>query len=160
MRNWSILRRAVRHLENYNELYCVQDAVNFAIICSSSANRLYKMYGSHNFKFTSMSSYSFSSIAKRKTIIQCTPNQELMQVIEQCISGGFSASITSIMVDTRYRKMLLYDGIRFMRLICGVEVFDENNEYGGAHDRPLPSHGCYFREDLTTYQQLWIVTMC
>ena len=122
------LETGCQSLENYNELYCVQDAVHFAIICTRRANRLYKLYGSHIFNFTSMSSYSFSSMLSNEfSIIQCTPDVELMTMIEQCIRGGFAASRTSLVVDSRFRSMTVFDGILVLIIKCLIEVFDENN---------------------------------
>ena len=149
------LETGCQSLENYNELYCVQDAINLAILCTKRASKLYKMYGAHIFNYTSMSSYSFSSMLRTEaSIIQCTPDMALMSIIELCIRGGFSASITSIAVDTRFKKLSYFDGILLQMVIGVIRVCDENNEYGGAMTHPMPTHGYRYRTDIKTYEQL------
>ena len=84
--------------------------------------------------FTSMSVYGAACAKfKSRSIVECMPNEAVMEAIEQSTHGGFSNVSTRRGVSSaNYEEpMYIRDDGEVLRVMSMVEALDDNNQYGG-----------------------------
>ena len=156
----------MRNLGDMNDLYNTQDVI---LLCEIIENRFQLMHDRYSFnprKCNSASSLS-GSIERdlSKVIIALPTTNEIVDVFEQTLTGGFSCVNTRLAFDTEillsnspektedvlnkdhnYKACfrLKLDGDKnhvTKRVISKILKLDENNQYGYAMKKPLPT-GC------------------
>ena len=146
----------MRHLGDLNDLYNAQDVI---LLCELIENRFQFMqdkYGFNPRKCNSASSLS-GCIERQmsKVIITFPTNVEHFEIFEKTITGGFSCVNTRLAFDTAilcpkkldesgrdkdWRVIYNINGEN-TRVISKILKLDENNQYGHAMTKPLPT-GC------------------
>ena len=145
----------MRNLGDLNDLYNAQDVI---LLCELIENRYQFMqdkYGFNPRKCNSASSLS-GCIEREmsKVIISFPTNVEHLEIFEKTITGGFNCVNTRLAFDTSILLPKKSDGTRDpnfkciynindekKRVISKILKLDENNQYGHAMTKPLPT-GC------------------
>ena len=129
---WKLLK--CRNIDDYNCIYNVMDTINLAVIMEERMTTLKDYLKLDPRHFTSMSVYG-AACAKYKTrsIVQCMPNERIMEAIEDGTHGGFANVSTRRGISSAFydEPMYIRDGEKVLRVMSTVEALDENNQYGG-----------------------------
>ena len=145
----------MRNLGDLNDLYNAQDVI---LLCELIENRFQFMqdkYGFNPRKCNSASSLSGCIEREMSRVIISFPtNVEHLEIFEKTITGGFSCVNTRLAFDTSILLPKKLDGSRDLnfkciynindekkRVISKILKLDENNQYGHAMTKPLPT-GC------------------
>ena len=145
----------MRNFGDLNDLYNAQDVI---LLCELIENRFQFMqdkYGFNPRKCNSASSLSGSIEREMSRVIISFPtNVEHLEIFEKTITGGFSCVNTRLAFDTTILLPKKSDGSRDLnfkciynindekkRVISKILKLDENNQYGHAMTKPLPT-GC------------------
>ena len=80
----------MRHLGDMNDLYNVQDVILLSVICENRFQFMHNRYGFNPRKCNSASTLS-GCIEREisRVIIALPPSNEVLDIFEQTISGGF-----------------------------------------------------------------------
>ena len=145
----------MRHLGDLNDLYNTQDVI---LLSELIENRFQFMQDKHGFNPRKCNSAStLSGCIERemsKVIISFPTNVEHHEIFEKTITGGFSCVNTRLAFDTSiylpkkpngekdldWRVVYNING-KEKRVISKILKLDENNQYGHAMTKPLPT-GC------------------
>ena len=145
----------IRNLGDLNDLYNAQDVI---LLCELIENRFQFMqdkYGFNPRKCNSASSLSGCIEREMSRVIISFPtNVEHLEIFEKTITGGFSCVNTRLAFDTLILLPKKSDGSKDLnfkciynindekkRVISKILKLDENNQYGHAMTKPLPT-GC------------------
>ena len=145
----------MRNLGDLNDLYNAQDVI---LLCELIENRFQFMqdkYGFNPRKCNSASSLSRCIEREMSRVIISFPtNVEHLEIFEKTITGGFSCVNTKLAFDTTILLPKKLNGSRDLnfkciynindekkRVISKILKLDENNQYGHAMTKPLPT-GC------------------
>ena len=145
----------MRNLGDLNDLYNAQDVI---LLCELIENRFQFMQDKYGFNPSKCNSASsLSGCIERemsKVIISFPTNVEHLDIFEKTITGGFSCVNTRLAFDTTILLPKKIDGSRNFnfkciynindekkRVISKILKLDENNQYGHAMTKPLPT-GC------------------
>ena len=145
----------MRKLGDLNDLYNAQDVI---LLCELIENRFQFMqdkYGFNPRKCNSASSLSGCIEREMSRVIISFPtNVEHLEIFEKTITGGFSCVNTRLAFDTLILLPKKSDGSKDLnfkciynindekkRVISKILKLDENNQYGHAITKPLPT-GC------------------
>ena len=86
---WDLLK--CRTMDDYTCIYNVMDSINLAVIMEQRMEMLKEYLFLDAPHFTSMSVYGAACAKfKARSIVQCMPNERVMEAIEQSTHGGFS----------------------------------------------------------------------
>ena len=154
----------MQHLGDMNDLYNVQDVILLSQICENKFQFMYDRYGFNPRKCNSAS--TLSDCIKRemsKVIIALQTSNEVLDIFEQTITGGFSCVNNQLAFDSDiflpntkkkdddYRKdydfkvayhiKLDYEKTQPKRNITKILKLNENNQYGFGMTKLLPT-GC------------------
>ena len=161
----------MRNLGDMNDLYNTQDVILLCEIVEDRFQLMHDRYGFNSKKCNSASSLS-GSIERdlSKVIIALPTTNEIVDVFEQTLTGGFSCVNTRLALDTEillpnsnentkenlnkdynykacYRLKLDSDKKHVnKRVISKILKLDKNNQYGFAMTKPMPT-GC-IKKDL------------
>ena len=145
----------MRHLGNLNDLYNAQDVILLTELIENRFQFMQDNYGFNPRKCNSASSLS-GCIEREmsKVIITFPTNVEHLEIFEKTVTGGFSCVNTRLAFDTSILCPKKTDGSRDKnwkviyningrnkRVISKILKLDENNQYGHAMTKPLPT-GC------------------
>ena len=145
----------VRHLGDLNDLYNAQDVILLSELIENRFQFMQDNYGFNPRKCNSASSLS-GCIEREmsKVIITFPTNVEHLEIFEKTVTGGFSCVNTRLAFDTSISCPKKLDGSRDKdwkviyninsinkRVITKILKLDENNQYGHAMTKPLPT-GC------------------
>ena len=146
----------MRHLGDLNDLYNAQDVILLSELIENRFQFMQDKYGFNPRKCNSASSLS-GCIERQmsKVIITFPTNVEHFEIFEKTISGGFSCVNTRLAFDTSILcPKKINEGVRdqdwkvvynindeHKRVISKILKLDENNQYGHAMAKPLPT-GC------------------
>ena len=145
----------MRHLGDLNDLYNAQDVILLSELIENRFHFMQDKYGFNPRKCNSASSLS-GCIEREmsKVIITFATNVEHLEIFEKIITGGFSCVNTCLAFDTSILLPKKPDGSRdkdfkciykindeIKRVISKILKLDENNQYGHAMTKPLPT-GC------------------
>ena len=110
------------------------DTINLAVIMEERTKTLKSYLQLDPRHFTSMSVYG-AACAKYKTcsIVECMPNERIMEAIEAGTHGGFANVSTRRGISSAFydEPMYIRDGEKVLRVMSTVDALDENNQYGG-----------------------------
>ena len=159
----------MRNLGGMNDLYNTQDVILLFEIIENRFQLMHDRYGFNTRKCNSASSLS-GSIERDlpKVIIALPTANEIVNIFEQTLTSGFSCSNTCLAFDTEillpnapakayvlskdlnykvcYRlKLDQHENYITRRVISKVLKLGENNQYGYAMTKPLPT-GCIKKE--------------
>ena len=144
---WDLLQ--CRTIDDYNCIYNVMDTINLAVIMEERTKTLKEYLYLDPRHFTSMSVYG-AACAKFKTrsIVDCIPNERIMEAIEEGTHGGFSNVSTRRGISSAFydEPMYIRDGDEVVRVMSTVEALDENNQYGGQICQNLSRGGWRLRK--------------
>ena len=143
----------MRNLGDLNDLYNAQDVI---LLCELMENRFQFMqdkYGFNPRKCNSASSLSRCIEREMSRVIISFPtNVEHLEIFEKTITGGFSCVNTRLAFDTTILLPKKLDGSRDLNFKCIYNIndekkraiskilkLDENNQYGHAMTKPLPT---------------------
>ena len=125
------------------------DTINLAVIMEERTKTLKEYLYLDPRHFTSMSVYG-AACAKFKTrsIVDCIPNERIMEAIEEGTHGGFSNVSTRRGISSAFydEPMYIRDGDEVVRVMSTVEALDENNQYGGKMCQNLCRGGWRLRK--------------
>ena len=146
----------MRHLGDLNDLYNAQDAILLSELIENRFQFMQDKYGFNPKKSNSASSLS-GCIERQmsKVIITFPTNVEHFEIFEKTISGGFSCVNIRLAFDISILcPKKINEGVRdqdwkvvynindeHKRVISKILKLDENNQYGHAMTKPLPT-GC------------------
>ena len=145
----------MRHLGDLNDLYNAQDVILLTELIENRFQFMQDNYGFNPRKCNSASSLS-GCIEREmsKVIITFPTNVEHLEIFEKTVTGGFSCVNTRLAFDTSILCPKKTDGSRDKnwkviyningrnkRVISKILKLDENNQYGHAMTKPLPT-GC------------------
>ena len=146
----------MRHLGDLNDLYNAQDVILLSELIENRFQFMQDNYGFNPRKCNSASSLS-GCIEREmsKVIISFPTNVENLEIFEKTITGGFSCVNTRLAFDTsillpkkldksgRDKEWKIAYNINGenKRVISKILKLDENNQYGHAMTKPLPT-GC------------------
>ena len=160
---YSTLR--MRKLGDMNDLYNVQDVI---LLCEIIENRFQLMQEENGYNPRKCNSASTLSgcIEMSKVIIALSTSNEVVDIFEKTLTGGFSCVNTRLAFDTDillpnsnenenddvlqkdYRYKLCYklkldsdSEYKTNRVMTKILKLDENNQYGFAMTKPMPT-GC------------------
>ena len=157
----------MRNLSDLNDLYNTQDVILLTEIIESQFQAMQNTYGFNPRKCNSASSMSGCIEREMSKVILTLPTKyEHVEIFEQTVIGGFSSVNTRLAFDSqillsnlRNQKKLetdsisknlnykvvydlkIYDEKVKKRIITKILKLDENNQYGMAMTKPLPT-GC------------------
>ena len=144
---WKLLQ--CRNIDDYNCIYNVMDTINLAVIMEERMITLKDYLQLDPRHFTSMSVYG-AACAKYKTrsIVQCMPNERIMEAIEDGTHGGFANVSTRRGISSAFYDEAMYirDGEKVLRVMSTIEALDENNQYGGKMCQNLCRGGWRLRQ--------------
>ena len=161
----------MRNLGDMNDLYNTQDVILLCEIVEDRFQLMHDRYGFNSRKCNSASSLS-GSIERdlSKVIIALPTTNEIVDVFEQTLTGGFSCVNTRLALDTEIllpnsnentkenlNKDYNYKACYWLKLdsdkkhvnkrvISKILKLDKNNQYGFAMTKPMPT-GC-IKKDL------------
>ena len=166
----------MRDLNDMNDLYNFQDV---ALLCEIVENRFQLMENQYGFNPRKCnSSATFSGCVERemsKVIIALPTSNEHLNIFETTLTGGFSSVNNRLAFDTElllpndtsnntkdYNYKVIYnlnlnDEKNDYRIITKILKLDENNQYGYAMTKPMPT-GCIHNDpDITlrTFNRLF-----
>ena len=166
----------MRHLGDMNDLYNVQDVILLSQICGNRFQFMYDRYGFNPRKYNSTS--TLRGCIKRemsKVIIALLTSNEVLDIFEQTITGGFSCVNNGLAFDSviflpnankndkSYRKdydfkifyhiKLDYEKTQPKRIISKILKLDENNQYSFGMTKPLPT-GCIKTDPFISFKTL------
>ena len=145
----------MRRLGDLNDLYNAQDVILLSELIENRFQFMQDKYGFNPRKCNSASSLS-GCIEREmsKVIITFPTNVDHLEIFEKTITGGFSCVNTRLAFDTSILLPKKPDGSRDKdfrciykindenkRVISKILKLDENNQYGHAVTKPLPT-GC------------------
>ena len=146
----------MRHLGDLNDLYNAQDVILLSELIENRFQFMQDKYGFNPKKSNSASSLS-GRIERQmsKVVITFPTNVEHFEIFEKTISGGFSCVNIRLAFDTSILcPKKINEGVRdqdwkvvynindeHKRVISKILKLDENNQYGHAMTKPLPT-GC------------------
>ena len=145
----------MRHLGDLNDLYNAQDVILLSELIENRFQFMEDKYSFNPRKCNSASSLS-GCIEREmsKVIITFPTNVDHLEILEKTITGGFSCVNTRLAFDTSILLPKKADGSRDKdfrciykindenkRVISKILKLDENNRYGHAMTKPLPT-GC------------------
>ena len=145
----------MRNLGDLNDLYNAQDVI---LLCELIENRFQFMQDKFGFNPRKCNpASSLSGCIERemsRVIISFPTNVEHLEIFEKTITGGFSCVNTRLAFDTLILLPKKSDGSKDLnfkciynindekkRVISKILKLDENNQYGHAMTKPLPT-GC------------------
>ena len=143
----------MRHLGNLNDLYIAQDVILLSDLIENRFQFMQDKYGFNPRKCNSASSLS-GCIEREmsKVIIALPTTAEHLEIFEKTVTGGFSCVNTRLAFDTAVLLPKKEDGTRDNnfkviyningkneRVISKILKLDENNQYGHAMTKPLPT---------------------
>ena len=157
----------MRNLSDLNDLYNTQDVILLTEIIESQFQAMQNTYGFNPRKCNSASSMSGCIEREMSKVILTLPTKyEHVEIFEQTVIGGFSSVNTILPFDsqillpnlTNQKKLetdsisknlnykvvydlKIYDEKVKKRIITKILKLDENNQYGMAMTKPLPT-GC------------------
>ena len=157
----------MRHSGDMNGLYNVQDVILLSEICENRFQCMNDRYGFNPRKCNSASSLSGCIEREMSRVIIALPtSNEILDIFEQTITGGFSCVNNRLAFDSEiflpnaikqntesknYRKgydlkvcyniKLNSDKIQPKRVITKILKLDENNQFGFGMTKPFPT-GC------------------
>ena len=145
----------MRHFGDLNDLYNAQDVTLLSELIENRFQLMQDNYGFNPRKCNSAS--SLSGCIERgmsKVIITFPTSVEHLEIFEKTVTGGFSCVNTRLSFDTSILCPKKLDGSRDKnwkviyningknkRVISKILKLDENNQYGHAMTKPLPT-GC------------------
>ena len=155
--DWKFLYQTLkmRNLGDLNDLYNAQDVTLLSELIENRFQFMQDNYGFNPRKCNSASSLS-GCIEREmsKVIIAFPTNVEHLEIFEKTVTGGFSCVNTRLAFDTSILCPKKLDGNRDKnwkvvyningnnkRVISKILKLDENNQYGHAMTKPLPT-GC------------------
>ena len=166
----------IHHHHHHHHLYNTQDVI---LLCKIIENRFQLMHDRYGFNpRKSNSSSSLRGSIERdlsKVIITLPTTNEIVDIFEQTLTGGFSCVNTRLAFDTEelppnapakaedvlskdlnykvcYKLKLDEDENYVTRgVISKILKLDENNQYGYAMRKPLPT-GCIKKEPQSTWE--------
>ena len=162
----------MRNLSDMNDLYNFQDV---ALLCEIVENRFQLMQDQYGFNPRKCnSSATFSGCVERemsKIIIALPTSNEHVNIFETTLTGGFSAVNTRLAFDTElllpndtidssnyknYNYKVMYNlnldnETKDYRVISKILKLDENNQYGYAMTKPMPT-GCIHSNNDTSFR--------
>ena len=148
----------MRNLGDLNDLYNAQDVILLSELIENRFQLMQDRYGFNPRKTNSASALS-SCIEREmsKMIIALPTNTEHVEIFEKTVTGSFSSVNTRLAFDTQIFLPKTSDGNRNLnykvaynindensdkkRVISKILKLDENNQYGHAMTKPLPT-GC------------------
>ena len=145
----------MRHLGDLNDLYNAQDVILLSELIENRFQFMQDKYGFNPRKCNSASSLS-GCIEKEmsKVIIALSTTAKHVEIFEKTVTGGFSCVNTCLAFDTAILLPKKEEGNRDnnwkviyningknQRVISKILKLDENNQYGHAMTKPLPT-GC------------------
>ena len=154
-----------RSLADFMALYNVTDVIFLAVICRSRFGMLKEEIGLHPANFTSMSTLSVSAMTRKsRCFVQHIPTDDILDIVQAVTRGGYSGVHHRLSFNSRWLPseeeqaahllgFFLREGI-LKRIIAFIEMYDENNQYGGAMTQPLPYGNYRIRDDLKSYQKM------
>ena len=155
-----------RSLADFMALYNVTDVIFLAVICRSRFGMLKEEIGLHPANFTSMSSMSVSAMTRKsRCFVQHIPIDGILAIVQAVTRGGYSGVHHRLSFDSRWLPseadkaahklgfFLREEGLT-KRIIAFIEMYDENNQYGGAMTQPLPYGNYRVRTDLKSYKKM------
>ena len=145
----------MRHLGDLNDLYNAQDVISLTELIENRFQFMQDNYGFNPRKCNSASSLSGCIEREMSKVIVTFPtNVEHLEIFEKTVTGGFSCVNTRLAFDTSILCRKKADGTRDenwkviyningrnKRVISKILKLDENNQYGHAMTKPLPT-GC------------------
>lgn len=165
---YSILK--MRNLSDVNDLYNFQDV---ALLCEIVENRFQLMqdqYGLNPRKCNSSATFSGCVERERSKVIIALPtSNEFVNIFETTLTGGFSAVNTRLAFDTEvllpndntdsqhYKDYKVVYNLdlgnkkKDYRVISKILKLDENNQYGYAMTKPMPT-GCIHSNPDTSFR--------
>ena len=147
----------MRHLGDLNDLYNAQDVILLSEAIENRFQFMLEKYGFNPRKCNSASSLS-GSIEREmsKVIISFPTNMEHYEIFEKTVTGGFScvntrlAFDTSILTKKNFEQKVIYNiNGQDKRVISKIIKLDENNQYGHAMTKPLPTGTIKNNSDLS-----------
>ena len=162
----------MRNLSDMNDLYNFQDVALLIQIVENRFQLMQDQYGFNPRKCNS--SATFSGCVERemsKIIIELPTSNEYVNIFEMKLTGGFSAVNTRLAFDSEillpndntnsenyknYDYMVTYNlnlnnEKRNYRVISKILKLDENNQYGYAMTKPMPT-GCIHSDPDTSFR--------
>ena len=162
----------MRNLSDMNDLYNFQDVALLAEIVENRFQLMQDQYGFNPRKCNSAA--TFSGCVERemsKVIIALPTSNEFVNIFETILTGGFSAVNTRLAFDTEillpndntdssnyknYNHKIAYNldltgEKKDYRLISKILKLDENNQYGYAMTKPMPT-GCIHSNSDTSFR--------
>ena len=162
----------MRNLSDMNDLYNFQDVPLLIQIVENRFQLMQDQYGFNPRKCNS--SATFSGCVERemsKIIIELPTSNEYVNIFETKLTGGFSAVNTRLAFDSEillpndntnsenyknYDYMVTYNlnlnnEKRNYRVISKILKLDENNQYGYAMTKPMPT-GCIHSDPDTSFR--------
>ena len=145
----------MRHLGDLNDLYNAQDIILLSELIENRFQFMQDKYGFNPRKCNSASSLS-GCIEREmsKVIIALPTTAEHLEIFEKTVTGGFSCVNTRLAFDSTILLPKKEDGTRDNnwkviyningkneRVISKILKLHENNQYGHAMTKPLPT-GC------------------
>ena len=162
----------MRNLGDMNDLYNFQDTALLSEIMESRFQLMQDKYGFNPRKCNSAA--TFSGCVERemsKIIIALPTSNEVVSIFENTLNGGFSSVNTRLGFDTEvflpnncnrgnnnpiykdYNYKILYNladnETQKYRIISKIIKFDENNQYGYAMTKPMPTGCIHLNSDIS-----------
>ena len=137
----------MRNLGDLNDLYNAQDVILLAELVENRFQFMLDKYGFNPRKCNSASGLS-GCIEREmsKVIISFPTNMEHYEIFEKTVTGGFSCVNTRLAFDTSIftkenenQKVMYKINDEHKRIISKIIKLDENNQYGHAMTKPLPT---------------------
>ena len=137
----------MRNLGDLNDLYNAQDVILLAELVENRFQFMLDKYGFNPRKCNSASGLS-GCIEREmsKVIISFPTNMEHYEIFEKTVTGGFSCVNTRLAFDTSIftkknenQKVMYNINGEYKRVISKIIKLDENNQYGHAMTKPLPT---------------------
>ena len=159
----------MRHLGDMNDLYNFQDTILLAEIMESRFQLMQNKYGFNPRKCNSAAIFSGCVEREMSKIIIALPTSfEVLELFENTLNGGFSSVNNRLGFDTEiflpnsnrkiessqlkdYNYKVIYNlnkGDDY-RIISKVLKFDENNQYGYAMTKPMPTGCIHLNSDIS-----------
>ena len=137
----------MRNLGDLNDLYNAQDVILLSEAVENRFQFMLDKYGLNPRKCNSASGLS-GCIEREmsKVIISFPTNMEHYEIFEKTVTGGFSCVNTRLAFDTSIltkknpdQKVIYNINGENKRVISKIIKLDENNQYGHAMTKPLPT---------------------
>ena len=125
MEIWALLQ--CRTIDDYNGLYNVMDTINLAVMMEERTKTLKDYFHLDPRHFTSMSVYCVACAKfKTRSIVDCIPNERIMEAIEAGTHGGFSNVSTCRGISSAFydEPMYIRNGEKVLREGAGIAAVD------------------------------------